>query len=248
MSDPIPVYTLPLAEYVVMDLETGPAPEEAIARAMAAWEPPANIRDEAKIEARRSEAEARIRERSALLDAAPILCVAVKTQAQALLFNSMDSADHRIDGVMLFSCGTERAMLLALRTWLDTLTTANTLLVGHNLLGFDLPRLRGRYVWHRLCLPECIQPRLIESERQPISDTMRLYQSFSIEHRDGFASLDEMATGLGIPHHKGIADGSMIPTLHAAGEVRTILQYNVLDVLTTEACWLHMMCDSPDME
>jgi hypothetical protein len=248
MSEPIPLYALPPSEYVVIDIETGNAPEAAIRRAMEAWEPPANIRDEAKIDARRAEAEARIREKSALLDAAPILCAAAKTQAQAVLFNGMDATDHQLDGVLLFSCRDERNMLLALRTWLDTLSTADTILVGHNLFGFDLPRLRGRFAWYKLRLPECLQPRMSDIERQPASDTMKLYQSFSIEHRDGYASVEEMATGLGIPHHKGIANGSMIPAMHAAGEYRTILSYCVLDCLTTEACWLRMTSEAPDLE
>lgn len=248
MSDPIPLYTTSLAEYICLDIETGNGPEEAIQRALAAWAPPANIRDEDKIAARRAEAEARIRERAALLDAAPILCIAAKTQVQTCLFNGMDASDHLIEGVLLFSCGNERDMLLAWRTWLDTIATPDTLLVGHNLLGFDLPRLRSRYAWHKLRQPIALAPALADQERQPVSDSMLLYRSFSIEHRDGFASLEEMATGLGIEHHKGIANGSMIPTLYAQGEYRTLLQYCLLDTLTTEAAWLRMISEAPDLE
>lgn len=237
-----------LSDYCCLDLETGNAPEEVIHRAIAEWTPPANLRDPEKIIARREEAETRIRERAALLDASPIICIAAKTQAQIIIFSAMDTADHQIDGVTVLSLGTERDMLIAFRNWLDATTSADTVMAGHNLLGFDLPKIRGRIAWHKLRLPECLQPRMSEAERQPVSDTMRLMQSFSIEHRDGFASLEEMATGLGIPHHKGIADGSMIPALYAAGEYRTILSYCTLDCLTTEACWLRMMSEGNDLE
>lgn len=50
------------AQWLVLDLETGHAPQAAIEAAIAAWKPPANIKDEAKIEARRQEAMIKIRE------------------------------------------------------------------------------------------------------------------------------------------------------------------------------------------
>lgn len=101
-----PTVVIPLAPatFVVIDLETGDAPAEAVEQALAGWTPPGNLKDPVKIDARRAEAVEKIRERAALLDASPILCVALQTDRARLIFNGMDHAAPDIDGWPVRPC------------------------------------------------------------------------------------------------------------------------------------------------
>jgi hypothetical protein len=223
------------ARFLVLDIETGEAPQEAIARAIEAWRPPANLRDQGKIESRREEAYAKIRERAALLDASPILCVALSANDRPpILFNGMSKETPSIEGWSVLGCGEETKMLRLVRAFLNNETGPETVLVGHNLRAFDLPKLRHTYLHHRLRLPECLKPRIGEEVRSETVDTMALFRAFSMEHRDDFAiSLGVVAETLGIPHPKDVIDGSQVPALHQAGEYQAILTYCAIDCATT---------------
>lgn len=222
------------ARWLVLDLETGNAPEPAIQAAIAAWKPPANIKDGDKIEARREEAAAKIRDKAALLDASPILCVALVTEAATWLVNGMDASAPAVEGWEVIGSGDERGLLLDLRDWLDRHTDTATVIGGHNVRGFDLPKLRAAYLRHRLRLPALLQPRLGSEPAPEVVDTMSLFKAFSMEHRDDYMiSLDTVADGLGIVHPKGVICGADVPRLHQAGEYAAILTYCAIDAATT---------------
>jgi len=229
----------PAARWLVLDIETGNAPVEAIQVAIEAWKPPANIKDETKIEARRKEAVQKIREKAALLDASPILCVAAIADGYApAIFNGMDTNTYPVEGWSVIGAGNEARMLEILRNFLDTTTTPETILVGHNLRAFDLPKLRHAYIRNRLRLPECLKPRFGDEARAETADTMALFKAYSMEHRDDYAvSLDTVAAALGIPRPKQLIDGSQIPALHEAGRYHEILTYCAIDTATTARAW-----------
>ena len=67
------------ASFVVLDLETGDAPAEAVAAATAAWKGQSNWKPET-VEEKRAEAAKKIAKKAALLDASPILCTAIQTE------------------------------------------------------------------------------------------------------------------------------------------------------------------------
>ena len=75
------------AEWIVLDLETGDAPTEAVARKMQDWQPPSNLKDPEKIAARRKEAAEKAIEKAALLDESPILCIGMQTDGARFLLN-----------------------------------------------------------------------------------------------------------------------------------------------------------------
>ena len=226
------------------------------------WRAPSNVKDPAKIEERRlatlekiehertvavakiqerqAEAMARIRERSALLDSAPILCVGAKTQHASVEFNAMDNVSHDVGDVAVFSCGCEKAMLLELRSWLDMNTDCETVIVGQNIKGFDLPKLRNAYIRHRLALPAIFAPRLMGNE-PPAVDTAQLFRSYSVEHRDDFCpNLDVVCAGLGIPKPKSLVSGADVPRMHREGRHHEILMYNAIDVAATARAYMLM--------
>lgn len=233
-------------------------------RAAATWTPPANIKDPAKIEERReaalarieadrlaalekveerrAEAVARIREKAALLDASPIVCVGVQTDREAAEFNGMDGTAFDIGGVPAIPCGNERGLLVKMRDWLDARTGPRTVVVGHNIRGFDLPKLRNAFMRHSLRLPAIFAPRILEGDQvASVVDTMKLFTAFSMEHRDDFmVSLEVVAAGLGIPRPKAVINGSDVPRLYRAGEFASILTYCAVDVACTTRAYLLM--------
>ena len=222
------------ADWIVLDLETGNAPDAFVEKALEGWMPSANIKDPEKIEARPEEAAAKIREKSALLDASPVLCVAICTPECRMVFNGMDGANHEVPGWVHAPCHTERDMLISLRAWLDAATCPDTVLAGHNIRGFDLPKLRHAYLRHRLRLPGILNPSYGDAPGVTVIDTMHLFKSFSMEHRDDYGvSLSTVAESLGLTCHKEMLNGAAVPKLHAAGEFLPILQYCALDTLLT---------------
>lgn len=239
----------PLCSFIVLDLETGDAPAEAVAAALESWKAPSNVKDAAKIEARRQEAAAKIAEKAALLDASPILCVALQFDYSRVVLNGMDATAPTIEGWPVIPCQDERGLLLVLRAWLDSNTGPETTIVGHNIRNFDLPKLRQAYVRHKLKLPAILKPRLKDEERAETVDTAALFKAFSTEHRDDFCpSLDTVAASFGIPRPKQHMTGADCPRLFREGEFATILTYCAVDVATTARAYQLMTGTAPDLE
>lgn len=241
----VAVLPQPIAEFVTLDVETGPAPATAIQEAVAAWKAPANWKPET-VEKKRAEQIEKMADRSALLDAAPIIALALHSDRYRLLFNGMSGESFDVPGWLVLGCHGERGLLVALREWLDTCTGPATRLVGHGLVGFDLPRLRGRYAHQRLRLPACL---MIRDELQPVFDTMRAIRYFSAENADErFVSLDTVARVLGIEQHKGLMSGADVPKLYEAGRYHEILAYNALDCQVTAQAFRLMTSIATDLE
>lgn len=244
-------HALEPAHWLALDLETGDAPEEAIQAALKDWRPPSNVKDPEKIANRREEAAAKIRERAALLDAAPVLCLALQTNREALLLNGMDAEAPTVEGWRVIGCNDERGMLLTFREWADRSANPGTVLVGHNHRGFDLPKLRARYVAHRLRLPAILAPSIgPDAARMETVDTMHLFKAFSMEnHNEKFIALNTVATGLGIPRPKQIISGGDVPRLHReGGHTALILTYCAVDAATTARAYQLMTSTAQDLD
>lgn len=223
----------PVARWIVLDIETSDAPDTAVEAAIAAWKAPSNWKPET-VEKNRAEAAEKIRAKAALLDASPIACVAMQSDLASVVFSSMGAgSDIQIPGWAVAQFADEATMLTALRLWLDGCSDESTILAGHNVRGFDLPKLRNGYVRHRLVLPRCLRPRL-DGPGQNVVDTMRLFTSFSMEHRDApFISLDVVCLSLGIGRPKDVIDGSMVPQLVREGRAAEVCTYCAVDVAAT---------------
>lgn len=238
---------------IALDIETMNIPEpqltELVAAEMAEWEPPANLKDEAKIEARRAEAAAKIRQRSALRDASPIGMVCVCTVSTTLVFVGIPCNPIQIPGASVAVLESEHAMLLALRTWMDSQPADQSILVGFNLLAFDLPRLRHAYTRQRLRLPEMLRPPASDEQPQPAADVMRMYASwFSADkHRQPFVALGEVTKRLGLPQHKTSIDGAQVPEMLAQGKVREVTEYSLCDTIASLAAYLLLSGQSQEL-
>jgi len=230
------------SRWIVLDLETGDADEQAIETAIRAWKAPRNWKPET-VEKNRAEHATKLRDQAALLDASPILCVGLRSPSLGLMFSGMGQGHlSEIPGWHgVVECPDERAMLASLGSWLNTVTDNGTVLAGHNVRGFDLPKLRGGYVRHRLPLPMCLRP--VEcGPSQPVTDTMHLFKHYSMEHRDNpFVSLDTVCIAFGIERPKSIVSGKDVPQMYRDGRIAEILTYCAIDIDATAEVYRLMM-------
>lgn len=227
------------AGMMVIDIETGYADENAIEAQIKRWTPPGNVKDPEKIEARRAEAAEKIREQSALLDAAPITVISAKTETATVIFTAFQTSE-KVEGVSILPANSEKEMLMLFSIWANVSTAQDTVIAGHNIIGFDLPKLRGAYLRHRQPLPGILSIGMSSEDRNPVLDSMLKFRYFSAEHSNGdWVGLDVVAASLGVRQHKNIVSGADVPRLHAEGKYRELLLYAALDIsVEWEVCRL----------
>lgn len=237
-----PAQVLAPSRYAVLDCETGFPDQSAIDAALESWKPPKNWKPET-VAAKRAEMAEKVAEKSALLDAAPILCIALKTDRGAILFNGMSADAFDVPGWAVMPCGDERGLLLGLRSILDCLAGPETVLVGHNFCSFDAGKIRNALLRHRLRLPVALAER-----DQPVFDTMRQIRRFSAEFsEERYVQLDDVARVLCIPQPKQVITGADCPRLHKEGQYAAICTYCCVDVATTERAYLLMTGQSAEL-
>lgn len=220
------------AKFVAIDIETGNAPAEAVENAIDNWKAPKNWKPET-VEAKREEMATKKRDKAALLDASPILCIACRTDNTSTIFHSMGETDLKINWTVS-DHENERGMLQAFKQWADSVITTNTVIAGHNLTAFDLPKIRNAFIRHRLKLPMFLLPQLRGEIGNDIIDTMKLAKAYTMEHRDNLMiSLDTLADILNIERPKQAMSGAEVPAAHERGEFAPILIYCCIDTETT---------------
>lgn len=248
---PSPLHTkLNPADVITLDGETYDSDEQAIKHEISKWEPPSNIKDEAKIEERRTEAMQKIREKSALLDASPFACFGIKTNKILKVFNGLDNKPYKLSEGEVVSCGNEAKMLYAVREELNKISSEQTVLCGFNIKGFDLPKFRIACARNRIKLPEVMKPRAYPDEvRQPVVDLMEMYlwNYTSQDRREKMISLKEVSYRLGLPNYKEIIDGSQVPKLVAQGENRKVFNYNSVDLMAEDKIFYLLTSESREM-
>ncbi|MFN2492888.1 MAG: ribonuclease H-like domain-containing protein, partial [Pyrinomonadaceae bacterium] len=130
----------------------------------------------------------------------------------------------------------EKKSLLAFIQYMKNFDRESDELVGHNIIGFDLPFLFQR------CLAHCISARplvdLREYNVRGVFDTM--HQWWLGAKR--FVSLDDIAWALGIESSKTAAvEGSKVFDLYQAGKLAEIREYNLNDVRVTRKVYERMV-------
>jgi len=237
--------------YLVLDLETDSGSPDAIEDALRArWAPPKEFKSAAGVGQRWLDYLAEQKEKAALADQAPVAIVSLVGVADAdaparrevrALHCLEVHAPRELDGALVEGFGSEYQLLVALRTLLDHAVSPETEIVGHNVLGFDLRKLRYRYLTHGLRLPMALAP-----DGAPVFDTMRRFvQGFARDERP-FVALDWLLKELGIPSHKGEMDGSKVPAYIAERRFDELLRYALRDVLVEEELYLRMTGGNDD--
>ncbi len=233
------------ARHLCVDIETGNASEDAIDLSANFYKAPSNMKDPEKIKEREVSALAKMREKSALLDLAPIYVVGMMTETSAVLFHWIKTK-KKVESLKnipaeIHTFKNERDMLGAVREWKDARFTPNQVVVGHNIKSFDIPKLRGGYVRNRLVLPKVLQPAARDGG-VVMYDTMKefLYGFTTELAGDKYVTQEEMVARLGIPGHKHRLSGAEIPRMIAEGKAEEVLAYNYLDFAEAYAAFLAM--------
>jgi len=109
-------------------------------------------------------------------------------------------------------------------------------LVGHNIIGFDLPFIFQRCLAHCLSAPPFID--LAEFRVRGVFDTMHHWWLGARRN----VSLDDIAWALGIESSKtDTVEGSKVFDLYGAGRLAEIREYNLNDVRVTRKVYERML-------
>lgn len=114
-----------------------------------------------------------------------------------------------------------------------------TLIVGHNVSGFDLRFLIQRFIVNRIKPPLVIQ-RAAQAkpwEADKVFDTMIQWSGAGAKPG---GSLDKLCLALGIKSPKGDIDGSKVAAAVAAGRIDDVAAYCRDDVTATRAVYRRM--------
>ena len=184
------------------------------------WKPETGIK-------RFNEAREKSKERRALLDSAELACACFRTNLELVGFHRFGAhGPQPVESALTFGANSEREMLVAVRDYLNTRTDQTSLLIGHNVDGFDLRRLRFRYLVNQLQLP-----MVLANPDQGTCDTMKLFcRRVSLDHGEMMIALSTVLERLGIANHKELVSGDQVGALIAAGQWQTVLRYCLLDV------------------
>ena len=130
----------------------------------------------------------------------------------------------------------EKKALLQFLEYLKNFDPETDELVGHNIIGFDLP-----FIFQR-CLVHCISAKplvdLSEFRVRGVFDTMHHWWLGAKR----FVSLDDVAWALGIESSKtATAEGSKVFDLYQDGKLAEIREYNLNDVRVTRKVYERMV-------
>jgi len=142
---------------------------------------------------------------------------------------TIDSTEHLFG---IDADGQEQDEAQTLRDFLSLMSEFDSecdLIVGHNIIGFDLPFIFQRCVANNIPLRPFID--LGDYNVRGVVDTMRLW---AFGDRRAGASLDDLAWALGFQSSKTEeVEGSKVFDLYQAGRLAEIREYNLNDVRVT---------------
>jgi predicted 3'-5' exonuclease similar to PolB exonuclease domain len=131
----------------------------------------------------------------------------------------------------------EKMSLLAFLEFMKNFDADSDELVGHNILGFDLP-----FIFQR-CLVHCISARpLVDLGDYRVRGVFDTMHHWWLGARRQTVSLDDVAWALGIESSKtATAEGSKVFELYQAGKLAEIREYNLNDVRVTRKVYERMV-------
>lgn len=232
--------------WLALDIETVAGRPEDVERYLRMhYQVPGNRKTPQAIGEHALEWAAKKRTQAGLLDQARVICVSLHSELGTRVLHCLREEPLREESTgkgWIEGFATRHAMLVALRFALDEVVGEETVLVGHNIRGFDLPKLRWSYVAEGLRLPAAL------AGEQPVFDSMREYgRRFSMVDKP-FVALADLLEEFGLPNHKGELDGSRIQEFHDAGRFDEILAYALQDAAVEASLFLRMTGQHEDLE
>jgi hypothetical protein len=238
------LFTIPEpVRWVCLDIETQEgSPDNALAWVRHHWWPQENLKPETSAKKLEQLLIDKV-EKLALLDAAPLATVQLGTQRETLLlhvFGMEKSGELR--GAQVTGFTTEGDLLKHLRTWLEARCAEDTTIVGWNIRGFDLPRLRMMYLRNGLRIPAVLDVRA------DVYDMMKEYcRNFSVD-RVEFLKLAVALEALNIPSRKTEVNGSHVGAMVKERRIGDLLDYALSDICEERELFLRMSGQKEGMQ
>ncbi len=153
-------------------------------------------------------------------------------------FGVEQGARERVFGIE--EDGTERDEKESLIQFLDFMKDFDSdtdEIVGHNLIGFDLP-----FIFQRCLVNGIVAKPLVDLGEYRVRGVYDTMQHWWLGDRRSRVSLDDIAWALGIESSKtATAEGSKVFELYQAGKLREIREYNLNDVRVTRKVYERMV-------
>jgi DNA polymerase elongation subunit (family B) len=216
---------------IFLDIETLPAREEV-------WKQlPAKIQEDLAAKSKKSaglkqKKEDAHRRTSLIGDLGRILCIGLLVESEEprapVVLGWAEAADRFQED--------EPALLRDFWGVLRDFEAHRDLVIGHNVLDFDLRFIYQRSVVHRV--KPSVELSLRRFSSQPVFDTMQEWSKWS---RQDHVSLDRLARGLGLPSSKTEeVSGATVYDRYLEGKHKLIRDYCVADVVLTRAVYRRM--------
>lgn len=203
--------------YYCLDIETAPLPEVVQREVMPKEWPLGNLKDPGKIQAAIEEKEKAWLE-SAALEATrgEVLIIGFAYDQGTTAVIHQGSEKHKLETLLIHAT-----------------THSDCLIVGHNLLGFDIPFLCRRMWKHGITPPK----HWLDTTPWKATWAFDTMLAWSCGNRDQRISLDMLAWHLGVGRKNG--SGADFAKLYATNQEKA-LEYLRNDLKLTEACYLRM--------
>lgn len=131
-------------------------------------------------------------------------------------------------------CEDEAKVLRHIWNHFDEFRPATDIIIGHNIMNFDLPFLLKRSIINQV--KPSLQLCFARYRAQPIYDTMHIWQRWN-----GAISLDALAQTLNLTSSKnGGINGSQVYDFYRAGKHREIADYCARDVVLVREIYRRM--------
>lgn len=203
-------------KHLIIDIETGASPDAE--KFKPAFEAPGNLKDPEKIKSALAEKELAWRDKLALsATTGQVLCAGILS-----------------GGEVTFIQGPEKEIVTSVFVSIDE-ALSDGYVVGHNLLGFDLPFLRRRAWKLGVKIPFNLTLEKSRYWHGNFADTMLLWAS---GERSDTISLANLAKFLGVGEKTG--NGKDFASLYLTDKTAA-LTYLENDLRLTEACYLKMI-------
>jgi DNA polymerase elongation subunit (family B) len=214
--------------HIVLDIETGRAPQEDLDYRIMQLSPPKSISGKTAQEKWLTEQRQKIEAKANLYDTSPIEVIGLMINTQVVILTTIETPDIPNITVKMFP--DEQSMLKAFLLLTNGYEPEDTIVITQNGLGFDIPRIRCRCGFYQLP-----QPSIFDCQQY---DTMKQFSyNFSNEQKAGYVSLRHIARALGVGNGKEVTWSQALRD----GPPEQYIMYNVNDLLLTYECFQRMI-------
>ncbi len=232
--------------FLTIDIETLSPTNEGMKLELELVKPSGGCKlDASKEKSIKEKREKIIKDGGGLTDMAKIAMIGVKLPDPAqpylnftiLPITEEEKASLLEQHILALPAESEADMLTMFTRFMDKETHEETVLVSHNGIFFDFPKIRRAIAWEGLLYPRLLHPLFFPKQ----FDLITKWKLFTVNNDDKqFVKLHAIVKKLGISTIGKQTDGKEFPRMVERGELVKSIFYNCLDLGYTEAAALKM--------